>query len=100
MMGGSNDPNTSSDMNMSSDVFNQVREAADTEFEKKGSAIDDEDNIIGGLGGSISGGHDETVMMGQEMKPEERKFGAFDNDKIDESIGEDDEVDIGKETKD
>jgi len=32
------------------------------------------------------------------MKPEERKFGEFD--KIDESIGEDDEVDIAKETKD
>jgi len=34
------------------------------------------------------------------MQPEERKFGAFDNDKIDESIGEDDEVDIAKDEKD
>ena len=64
MMGGSNDPNASSDMNMSSDMFNQVRDAADTEFEKKWPVDDDDYNIIGGLGGSISGGHDETVMMG------------------------------------
>ena len=68
--GGGNSDHTSSDLNMSKDIFAQQRDKSDTEFEKKGS-VDDDDNIIGGLGGSISsgkniggGGHDETVMMG------------------------------------
>jgi hypothetical protein len=44
--------NQSDDMNMSQDLFNQAREASDTEFEKKGPQEDslDDDNIIGGLG--------------------------------------------------
>jgi len=34
------------------------------------------------------------------VKSEERKFGAFDNDKIDEDLSDDEEVEIAKETKD
>lgn len=34
------------------------------------------------------------------MKSEERKFGAFDNEKIDEDLSEDDEVEIAKDVKD
>ena len=37
-------------------------------------------------------------MMGQSSKPEEQKQ-AFDNDKLDETIDDDDEVEIAKEDK-